>query len=153
MQVTIPAPVGMLCAGLFLTNVDDGVLIKGLRSDWSRETRNAALAVIFLRSGLELDFAVRPLRLRPHLNLRHLGSCAKNAMPGRIVRASVGPARSAFIAFQASCLSTAPAHMFQQDPADVRVLRSADPVAARWGADKASHPDADMLTARTCRFF
>ena len=55
----MPAPVGMLCAGLFLANVRGGVLISGLRADWSREIRNASLSVIFLRSGLELDLAVR----------------------------------------------------------------------------------------------
>jgi hypothetical protein len=60
-QLTAPAPVGMLCAGLFLANVRGGVLIAGLRADWSREIRNASLSVIFLRSGLELDLAVRRL--------------------------------------------------------------------------------------------
>jgi hypothetical protein len=48
----------MLCAGLFLTNVHGGVLVSGLRADWSREIRNASLSVIFLRSGLELDLTV-----------------------------------------------------------------------------------------------
>ena len=57
-QLTVPAPVGMLCAGLFLANVRGGVLITGLRADWSREIRNASLSVIFLRSGLELDLQV-----------------------------------------------------------------------------------------------
>ena len=51
----------MLCAGLFLANVHGGVLIAGLRPDWSCEIRNASLSVIFLRSGLELDLAVRRL--------------------------------------------------------------------------------------------
>ena len=59
-QLTVPAPVGMLCAGLFLANVHGGVLIAGLRPDWSREIRNASLSIIFLRSGLELDLAVGP---------------------------------------------------------------------------------------------
>lgn len=59
LQVNIPAPVGMICVGLFLSNVAGAVLISGLKASWSKEIRAAALAIIFLRSGLELDLRVR----------------------------------------------------------------------------------------------
>jgi hypothetical protein len=57
----------MVCAGVFLRNVpssgpNQAILIWGLKSSWSTEIRAAALAVIFLRSGLEIDLAVRPGR-------------------------------------------------------------------------------------------
>ncbi len=63
-QINIPAPVGMICAGLFLENVpnkgaNQAILIWGLKPSWSTEIRAAALAIIFLRSGLEIDLAVR----------------------------------------------------------------------------------------------
>ena len=64
LQINIPAPVGMICAGLFLENVpnkgvNQAILIWGLKPSWSTEIRAAALAIIFLRSGLEIDLAVR----------------------------------------------------------------------------------------------
>lgn len=64
LQINVPAPVGMICAGLFLANVpnsgpNQAILIWGLKGSWSREIRAAALAIIFLRSGLEIDLAVR----------------------------------------------------------------------------------------------
>ncbi len=57
-QLNIPAPVGMICVGLFLRNVSGAILITGLKKSWSKEIRGAALAMIFLRSGLELDLRV-----------------------------------------------------------------------------------------------
>lgn len=56
--VGIPAPIGMICVGLFLRNVSNAVLISGLKPSWSKEIRGAALAIIFLRSGLELDLQI-----------------------------------------------------------------------------------------------
>lgn len=56
--VSIPAPIGMICVGLFLRNVSNAVLISGLKPSWSKEIRGAALAIIFLRSGLELDLQI-----------------------------------------------------------------------------------------------
>lgn len=55
----------MICAGLFLRNVpssgaNQGFLIEGLKASWSNRIKEAALAVIFLRSGLEIDLQVRP---------------------------------------------------------------------------------------------
>lgn len=62
-MINIPAPVGMICAGLFLKNVpssgvNQGILILGLKPSWSIRIREAALAIIFLRSGLEIDLAI-----------------------------------------------------------------------------------------------
>ena len=61
----------MICAGLFLANVGDAVLIKGLKPSWSTQITGAGLAIIFLRSGLELDIRVcasrLELRSRKHL--------------------------------------------------------------------------------------
>ncbi len=67
-QVDIPAPVGMICAGLFLANVpssgpNQAILIQGLRKSWSNRVKEAALAIIFLRSGLEIDLEVWACRL------------------------------------------------------------------------------------------
>ena len=61
--MNVPAPVGMICAGLFLKNVpssgaNQGILIEGLKASWSNRIKEAALAIIFLRSGLEIDLAV-----------------------------------------------------------------------------------------------
>ena len=58
----------MICAGLFLENVpnkgvNQAILIWGLKPSWSTEIRAAALAVIFLRSGLEIDLAVSTMQL------------------------------------------------------------------------------------------
>ena len=60
-QINMPAPVGMICVGLFLRNAAGAVLITGLKPSWSKEIRAAALAMIFLRSGLELNLSVQPL--------------------------------------------------------------------------------------------
>jgi hypothetical protein len=48
----------MICVGLFLRNAAGAVLITGLKPSWSKEIRAAALAMIFLRSGLELNLSV-----------------------------------------------------------------------------------------------
>ena len=48
----------MIVSGIILKNVHDGHIINGLRASWSREFRGIALAMIFLRSGLELDLGV-----------------------------------------------------------------------------------------------
>lgn len=49
----------MLVAGIILRNVNNGHVISGLRSSWTKEFRGIALSIIFLRSGLELDLGVR----------------------------------------------------------------------------------------------
>ena len=71
-QVNIPAPVGMIFAGMFLKNVpssgvNQGILLLGFKPSWSNRIREAALAIIFLRSGLEIDLAVSTVArsLRP----------------------------------------------------------------------------------------
>lgn len=57
-QVHLPGPLGMIVAGIILRNVNNGNIIAGLKPSWSREFRDIALAIIFLRSGLELDLGV-----------------------------------------------------------------------------------------------
>ena len=54
----LPGPLGMIIAGIILRNVDHGSIIRGLKPSWSKEFRGIALAIIFLRSGLELDLGV-----------------------------------------------------------------------------------------------
>jgi hypothetical protein len=49
----------MILSGMLLRNVAHGQAIQGLRASWSKQIRAAALAVIFLRSGLEIDMQVR----------------------------------------------------------------------------------------------
>lgn len=51
----------MILSGMLLRNAGHGAAIKGLRPSWSKGIRAAALAVIFLRSGLEIDLQVIPL--------------------------------------------------------------------------------------------
>ena len=51
----------MILSGMLLRNVNNGLLISGLVPSWSKQIRAAALAIIFLRSGLEIDLDVRPL--------------------------------------------------------------------------------------------
>ena len=48
----------MIVSGIILRNVHDGHIIAGLKPSWSKEFRGIALAIIFLRSGLELDLGV-----------------------------------------------------------------------------------------------
>jgi hypothetical protein len=57
-QLRLPRVVGMLAAGLLLANVPrrPGA---GLPPVWGAKRRAAALATIFLRCGLELEFRVR----------------------------------------------------------------------------------------------
>ena len=57
-RVYIPGAVGMICSGLFLRNVSSGILIHGLKASWSKQIRAAALSIIFLRSGLEIELGV-----------------------------------------------------------------------------------------------
>lgn len=57
-RVYIPGAVGMICSGLFLRNVATGILIRGLKASWSKQIRAAALSIIFLRSGLEIELGV-----------------------------------------------------------------------------------------------
>ncbi len=48
----------MILSGMLLRNVGGGIVIQGLRPAWSKQIRAAALAIIFLRSGLEIDLDV-----------------------------------------------------------------------------------------------
>ena len=59
-QVGLPGPLGMILTGIAVGNINNGHLVKGLPASWSKELRAIALAIIFLRSGLELDLRVSP---------------------------------------------------------------------------------------------
>ncbi len=54
----LPGPLGMILVGIAVGNISKGNLVKGLPASWSKELRAIALAIIFLRSGLELDLRV-----------------------------------------------------------------------------------------------
>lgn len=57
MQFRIPRVVGMLGSGLLLANVP-GDVVAAFPPKWGVQLRAAALATIFLRCGLELEFKV-----------------------------------------------------------------------------------------------
>lgn len=64
LQLHFPGALAMILSGMLLRNVNDGAIIAGLVPSWSKQIRAAALAIIFLRSGLEIDLDVRlPLSL------------------------------------------------------------------------------------------
>lgn len=69
MQLHFPGALGMILSGMLLRNVGGGIVIRGLQASWSKQIRAAALAIIFLRSGLEIDLEVRALV--PRLLLQH----------------------------------------------------------------------------------
>ena len=54
-QLRLPRVIGMLGAGMVMTNVPWGA-VSAFPAAWGRQMRAAALATIFLRCGLELDF-------------------------------------------------------------------------------------------------
>lgn len=56
-QLRVPRVVGMLGSGLLLANVPGGV-VAAFPAKWGVQMRAAALATIFLRCGLELEFKV-----------------------------------------------------------------------------------------------
>lgn len=49
---------GQLVMGLILTNIPVNWLTSSLPRSWSSQIRQGALALIFLRSGMELDIKV-----------------------------------------------------------------------------------------------
>ncbi|CAB3996196.1 Mitochondrial sodium hydrogen exchanger 9B2, partial [Paramuricea clavata] len=51
----LPNLLGMLLAGLLLTNIQAINVVQNIQQSWSVSLRNIALVVILLRSGLELD--------------------------------------------------------------------------------------------------
>lgn len=57
-QLYLPHVIGMLAAGILMKNIPWGA-IDAFPSSWGNQIRAAALATIFLRCGLELDFGVR----------------------------------------------------------------------------------------------
>ena len=64
-QLYIPGALGMILSGVLLRNVGGGLAIAGLKASWSKQIRGAALAIIFLRSGLEIDLDVSPCTSLP----------------------------------------------------------------------------------------
>ena len=68
LQLHFPGALAMILSGMLLRNVNNGIIISGLVPSWSKQIRAAALAIIFLRSGLEIDLDVR-LPLSPHTYL------------------------------------------------------------------------------------
>lgn len=57
LQLRVPRVVFMLGSGLLLANVPGGV-VAAFPAKWGVQLRAAALATIFLRCGLELEFKV-----------------------------------------------------------------------------------------------
>ncbi|BDA43853.1 Sodium/hydrogen exchanger 9B2 [Coccomyxa sp. Obi] len=57
-KLHFPGALGMILSGMLLRNVGGGIVIRGLRESWSKQIRAAALAIIFLRSGLEIDLEI-----------------------------------------------------------------------------------------------
>lgn len=55
----LPRVIGMLLSGPLLANVGGGAAVAGFPRGWGTQMRAAALATIFLRCGLELEFKVR----------------------------------------------------------------------------------------------
>ena len=56
-QIYMPKVIGMICAGLMLENIPWNA-ISACPKAWGSQMRAGALATIFLRCGLELDFGV-----------------------------------------------------------------------------------------------
>lgn len=54
----LPRVIGMLLSGPLLANVAGGAAVRGFPPKWGTQMRAAALATIFLRCGLELEFKV-----------------------------------------------------------------------------------------------
>ena len=59
----------MIMVGIAIGNINNGHLVKGLPDSWSKELRAIALAIIFLRSGLELDLRVKHISFQPFAQL------------------------------------------------------------------------------------
>ncbi|KAK9810538.1 hypothetical protein WJX72_012364 [[Myrmecia] bisecta] len=57
-KLHFPGPLGMILAGMAVRNIHHGSIVSALPRTWSKEIRAAALSLIFLRSGLELDFGI-----------------------------------------------------------------------------------------------
>jgi len=55
----LPRVIGMLLSGPLLANVAGGAAVAGFPPKWGTQMRAGALATIFLRCGLELEFKVR----------------------------------------------------------------------------------------------
>jgi len=67
-QLFLPRVIGMLVAGILLQNIPWSA-IDAFPSEWGTQMRAAALATIFLRCGLELDFDTMRRFKYPAINL------------------------------------------------------------------------------------
>lgn len=83
LQLRVPRVVGMLGAGLLLANVP-GEVVAAFPKRWGVQMRAAALATIFLRCGLELEFKVRAPRGGVGAALRPPGQFRQMCTPGSL---------------------------------------------------------------------
>ena len=74
LQVQIPGPLGMILTGIAIGNINNGHLVRGLPASWSKELRAIALALIFLRSGLEIDMRVSSHAACTYAQIKSLGT-------------------------------------------------------------------------------
>ena len=80
----LPSLLGMLLAGLLLTNIQAINVVQHIHQSWSVSLRNIALVVILLRSGLELDpVALKKLK-RTVISLA-FGPCIMEALTVAVV--------------------------------------------------------------------
>lgn len=85
----IPRVVGMLGSGLLLANVPGGV-VAAFPDKWGVQMRAAALATIFLRCGLELEFKTMSLYKWPAMRLAFLPGIAEALFDAGIAVAVFG---------------------------------------------------------------
>ncbi len=100
-QVGLPGPLGMILTGIAVGNINSGHLVKGLPASWSKELRAIALAIIFLRSGLELDLRVGP----SHLTALFVLSVLLCIVSSRFICLTVHSVSNAHDAWCAGCSS------------------------------------------------
>ena len=74
---------GQLLAGLVLININSRWLTGGLKASWSAEIRAGALALIFLRSGLELDWEVRTFIMHVQVHFHLAAALPKSCLRQR----------------------------------------------------------------------
>lgn len=77
----------MIVVGIAIGNINNGHLVKGLPASWSKELRAIALAIIFLRSGLELDLRVESME--PVMRLHMSATASTTFLCGTVTHARV----------------------------------------------------------------
>eukprot|EP00879_Flechtneria_rotunda_P028933 GHRR01031174.1.p1 GENE.GHRR01031174.1~~GHRR01031174.1.p1 ORF type:complete len:613 (+),score=115.99 GHRR01031174.1:727-2565(+) len=86
LQLRVPRVVGMLGTGILLANVPGGV-VAAFPAKWGVQFRAAALATIFLRCGLELEFKTIALYKWPALRLAFIPGLAEAVFDAGIAHA------------------------------------------------------------------